>query len=141
MWRSVHWEGDWSSIQNPTQITLLKNYALIGVFEKRNYPLTVTVKGQGTVQERVIPSKSTDYPHQAVVELTPVPTTGLEFANWGGVLSDRQSPQNVTIIGNKTVMDTFPRNSHLLNININGEGTVQDTVVDPKSYPSDMENL
>jgi surface protein len=134
-WRFVRWEGDWSSTQNPTQITLLKNYSIIGVFEKRNYPLNITVEGEGTVQERVVSAKSTEYPFQTVVELTPIPAMGWEFANWGGDLSGNQNPQTISVTGEKNVTARFQRKSYPLNITIVGQGQVEEKVVPSKTYP------
>ena len=36
-WTFVRWEGDWSSEDNPTTITIHKNYHIIGVFYKTVY--------------------------------------------------------------------------------------------------------
>lgn len=66
-WRFVRWEGDWSGETNPSTITMNKNYSVVGVFERRNYPLTITIEGNGEAQERVIQQKTTDYPYQTIV--------------------------------------------------------------------------
>jgi surface protein len=116
-----------------------KNYNVIGVFEKRNYPLMVTVVGQGSVQERVISSKQTaDYPFQTLVELTPVPAIGWEFKEWAGDLTGNQTPASISINGNKTVTARFQRKNYPLAIIIEGDGTVQERVVTTKptaDYP------
>jgi len=33
-WRFVRWEGDWSSTENPTEITMSGDYSVTGVFER-----------------------------------------------------------------------------------------------------------
>jgi frataxin-like iron-binding protein CyaY len=111
-WRFVRWEGDWSSTQNPSEITLLKDYSLIGVFEKRTYPLNITIEGQGTVQERIVSPKTTDYPFHTVVELTPVPASGWEFDSWGGDLNGNHKPQTITISKSMNVVARFKSISH-----------------------------
>lgn len=111
-WRFVRWEGEWISSQNPSTITLIKNYSVIGVFEKRNYPLNITIEGQGTIQELVITSKTTEYPYQTLVELTAIPATGWDFSEWGGDLSGSQSPITIRLNNEKNVTVRFVTNPY-----------------------------
>ena len=104
-WKFVRWEGDWSSIQNPSQLSLLKNYSIVGVFEKRDYPLNITIIGQGQVEEKVIPSKT--YPYQTVVELTPVAAPGWRFNGWSGDLNGNSVPGMLIVNNTKNVTATF----------------------------------
>jgi len=106
-WRFVRWEGDWSVETNPTSIKMNKNYNIIGVFERRDYPLNITIEGEGIVEERVIQPKTTDYPYETVVELTPVPSEGWVFLEWDGDLSGDEVPIQFTITNEKNVTATF----------------------------------
>jgi uncharacterized protein (TIGR02145 family) len=106
-WRFVRWEGDWTGDVNPVNIGMTRSYNIIGVFERRNYFLSITIEGEGTVEERIVLQKSTEYPYQTVVELTPVPSEGWTFVEWGGDLSGSEVPQLVTVSDEKNVTVTF----------------------------------
>ena len=136
-WRFVRWEDDWNSDQNPSAITMTKDYSIIGIFEKRNYPLTININGYGEVEERVIQQKTTEYPYQTIVELTPVPYNGWRFLEWSGDLTGSESPKRITINGEKNVTAKFERQTYPLTINIVGEGTVKETVLPQRTtqYP------
>jgi len=106
-WRFDRWEGDWKVETNPTSIQMNKNYNIIGVFERRDYPLNITIEGKGIVEERVVQPKTTDYPYETVVELTPVPSEGWVFLEWGGDLSGDEVPIQFTITNEKNVTVRF----------------------------------
>jgi surface protein len=136
-WRFLRWEGDWSGETNPSTLNMTKDYSVIGIFVKRDYPLTINVEGEGTVVERVIQQKTTQYPYQTVVELTPVPSEGWRFVQWSGDLSGSEVPKTITVDGEKTVNVKFERKNYPLTITIVGEGTVEETIVPQKTteYP------
>jgi hypothetical protein len=73
-----------------------KSYNIIGVFERKNYSLNITIEGEGTVEERVVQQKSTEYPYETIVELTPIPSLGWRFESWGGDLSGSEVPKRLT---------------------------------------------
>jgi surface protein len=136
-WRFVRWEGDWSGEANPSTLNMTKDYSVIGIFEKKNYPLTINIEGYGEVEERVIQQKTTEYPYQTVVELTPVHDNGWRFVEWSGDLSGSEVPKTITVDGEKTVNVKFERKNYPLTINIVGEGTVTETVLPQRTteYP------
>jgi hypothetical protein len=136
-WRFVRWEGDWSGETNPSTLNMTKDYSVIGIFEKKNYPLTINIEGEGEVTERVIQQKSTEYPYQTVVELTPVPDNGWRFVEWSGDLSGSEVPKTITVDGEKTVNVKFERKNYPLTVTVVGEGTVTETVLPQKTteYP------
>jgi len=137
-WSFVRWEGDWSSTQNPSSISMNSNKNIIGVFERKDFNLTITIGGEGTVQERIVSQpKTTEYPYETVVELTPNPSEGWRFVEWGGDLSGSESPIQITVDREKNVTVTFEKKEYPLNITIEGEGTVEENIVQPKSteYP------
>jgi hypothetical protein len=136
-WRFVRWEGDWSGAVNPVNIGMNRNYNVVGIFEKRNYPLTINIEGYGEVEERVIQQKTTEYPYQTVVELTPVPDTGWRFVEWSGDLTGSEFPKQIAIDSEKTVTAKFERKNYPLTINVVGEGTVKETVLPQRTtqYP------
>jgi len=107
-WIFSGWEGDWSSTENPTSVTMNSDRNIIGVFERKNYPLNISIEGKGTVEERIVSqSKTTDYPFETVVELTPVPDPGWEFEEWSGDVSSTEEVIEVTIVGEKNITVKF----------------------------------
>jgi hypothetical protein len=139
-WRFVRWEG-WSGPSNlfSISITMTKDYSIVGIFEKRNFPLTINIDGYAEVEERVIQQKTTEYPYQTIVELTPVPYNGWRFLEWSGDLTGNESPKRITINAEKTVTAKFERVTYPLTINIVGEGTVKETVLPQRTTPYPFE--
>jgi NOL1/NOP2/fmu family ribosome biogenesis protein len=138
-WRFVEWQGDLQGNDNPQQITVDEAKNVTAVFERRDYPLTVNTEGEGSVEEVVVetPAK-TDYEFETVVELTATPAEGWEFERWEGDIEGSDNPQQITVDGEKTVTAVFERIGFDLNITVNGEGTVNEELIDEpsKSYAS-----
>ena len=51
---SIEWTGDLTGTESPKEITIDKAKNVTAVFIKKQYPLTVEIKGEGTVAEKVI---------------------------------------------------------------------------------------
>ena len=138
-WVFKQWEGDGSGSSSPLQITMSSNKSVVGVFVKRDYPLTLTITGEGTVEEKIVPNPGgREYPHGTTVELTPKPKEGWVFESWGGDLTGTESPKTIKVDKEKNVTVKFKRRDYPLNITITGEGTVEDKIIiNPggKSYP------
>ena len=109
-WRFIRWEGDLNTTSNPVNLGMTRDYNVIGIFERRDYPLNITIEGDGTVEERVVSQpKITDYPYETVVELTPVPSEGWYFSEWNGDLNENEVPEMITVDGEKNVTVVFSR--------------------------------
>jgi hypothetical protein len=107
-WVFKQWEGDATGSTTPLQITMTSTKAITGVFVKRDYPLTIKIEGEGTVEEKIITNPSgREYPHGTTVELTPKPKGGWEFAGWDGDLDGKDSPKRIVVNGKKNVTATF----------------------------------
>ena len=107
-WVFKNWEGDATGTANPLSVVMNKNKSVVAVFIRRNYPLTLTIEGEGTVGEKVVFTPSNrEYPHSTIVELTPIPKQGWLFDSWSGDLSGKSVPQNITIDNPKTVRAKF----------------------------------
>jgi hypothetical protein len=104
-WRFVRWEGDIVSTQNPSSYIVAKNTRVTGIFERREYPLNITIVGSGSVLEEVVTARN--YPFQTRVKLTAVPTNGWEFSAWGGDASGGQNPIEITITTETAIIATF----------------------------------
>jgi hypothetical protein len=96
-WRFVRWEGDWTGDVNPVNIGMTRSYNIIGVFERKNYFLSINTVGAGTVLEKIIQQKSTEYPYETMVELTASASIGWKFVGWSGDLQGDVSPTVLTI--------------------------------------------
>ena len=92
------WQGSISGTSNPTFITMDADKSVTGVFEKRQYPLTLTIEGSGTIKEEVIAvAPQALYPSGTTVRLTPQPTEGWGFTGWSGDLTSASNPLDLKI--------------------------------------------
>ena len=83
------WTGSILSNENPLTVTVTKNLDLTANFLIKNYPLTVSTVGSGTVIESIITSK-TDYDHGTIVQLQAIAEDGWIFSGWSGAYSSNQ---------------------------------------------------
>ena len=92
------WSGSLSGTNNPASITMDADKQVTGVFEKRQYPLTLTIEGSGTVKEEVIAiAPQAQYPSGTMVRLTPQPADKFEFGGWSGDLTSTSNPLDLKI--------------------------------------------
>lgn len=112
------WQGDLSGPTNPASLTLSKNVSVTGVFEKRSYPLTITIVGEGTVKEEVIQSK-TDYEHGTTVRLTAQPDTEWHiFSGWSGDITNTESTITLKVTSPIQITAKFSETSIIVNENL-----------------------
>ena len=72
--------------------------SVTGVFEKRQYPLTLTIEGSGTVKEEVIGiAGQALYPSGTTVRLTAQPADKFEFGGWSVDLTSTANPLDLKI--------------------------------------------
>jgi len=103
----VNWSN--GSTDNPLSITVNSNQTVTANFEKRKYPLTVSITGSGTVSEEIISSGKTitEYNSGTVVRLTATPSQGWSFIGWSGSVSSTENPIELTVNESKTVSVSF----------------------------------
>ena len=106
-WIFTGWEGDVLSTANPANLTIIKDSNVIGTFEKRTYPLTVEIVGEGSVTESIIQGKTTDYESGTLVELEATADEGWEFTGWEGDVESNESVVEILMDGNKSVTANF----------------------------------
>ncbi|HLR76781.1 MAG TPA: BspA family leucine-rich repeat surface protein, partial [Balneolaceae bacterium] len=123
-WKFIEWKGAATSADNPARIKLDEAKEVTAVFEKKNYPLTVKVKGRGAVDEQTIEAMSTDYPYQTQVKLTANSATGWKFTKWKGDLNSNENPAVITVDEPKTVTAVFEKKTFPLVIKVEGKGEV-----------------
>ena len=136
-WVFNGWQGDHTGIENPVSIAMDQDKTITAIFEKRDYPLTINIEGEGTIDEKVIQQKTTDYPHGTLVELTANPEHGWRFVEWTGHVEKDETTIQITVEGETNLTATFERIEYPLTITVEGEGTVDQEVVQSKTteYP------
>ena len=132
-WLFDHWEGDLSDNTNPVQITISSPKTVKAVFVPKMYDLTVEVEGDGAVSETVVETKSGTYMEGTVVELCATPSSGWSFAHWEGDLDGNSNPTQITISSPKSVKAVFIQKEYELAIEIQGNGSVNERVIETKS--------
>jgi uncharacterized repeat protein (TIGR02543 family) len=123
-WVFNGWLGDQTGSDNPVTISMDSDKSITASFNKRKYPLTINIEGEGTVDETVILQKTTNYDHGTTIELTATPTTAWEFVEWQGDLSGNLNPAQIQIDGNRSVTAVFQEAEYEINIELQGEGSI-----------------
>lgn len=100
------WTGSISSNENPLTVTVTENIDLTANFLIKNYPLTVSTVGSGTVIESIITSK-TDYDHGTIVQLQAIAEDGWIFSGWSGAYSSDQDIIEITVESELSITATF----------------------------------
>ncbi len=143
----VNWSN--GSTDNPLSITVNSNQTITANFEKRKYPLTVSITGSGTVSEEIISAgkTTTEYTSGSVIRLTANASDGWSFSSWSGNVSSTQNPIEVSINEAKTVTaafseidsstssttgNTYNQDNAPGYINVNGQGEFNLTITSSK---------
>jgi len=106
-WKFVRWEGDLTGDTPKTSVKMDFNKTVKAVFVKLEYPLEVTVQGEGTVTQEIVTAKGTNYEHGTTVRLTANPATGWRFDHWEGEISGNTNPATIVVDRVKTVKAVF----------------------------------
>lgn len=108
-WRLDEWQVNFDRrMSNPLEVTMNSDKSITGKFVKREYPLTITVEGEGSVIEEVIQAKSKNYPHGTLVKLTAQPDNiRWIFQHWEGYLTGSENPETIQVDTNLTVTSVF----------------------------------
>lgn len=126
------WSGSISGTDNPKTVMVSSDLTIVANFSLREYPLIISVEGEGTVSERVISTK-TDYSSGTVVELAAKAADHWLFDHWEGDLNGNTNPVQIAIASEKTVKAVFVPKLYDLSIEVEGEGVVSEAVVDTKT--------
>ena len=135
-WLFTGWSGDIGDIdptENPIQLNIIESKTVTATFEKKKYPLTVNIEGEGEVLEEIVNAgRTTDYDSGTTVKLTAQPEDEWLFTGWSGDIGDidpTENPIQLSIIESKTVTATFEKKKYPLTVNIEGEGEVLEEIV------------
>jgi len=93
------WTGGFTGTTNPANVIMDVDKAVTAVFEKREYPLSLTIVGSGTVKEEVIKiaSSATNYKSGTTIRLTPQPSVGFQFKKWSGDDTTSRTPLDFVV--------------------------------------------
>ena len=145
------WQGSISGTSNPTSITMDADKSVTGVFEKRQYPLTLTIEGSGTVKEEVIAlATQALYPSGTTVRMTAISNMGWEFKEWKGdyvgidssFILPVNSAKNVTAVFAEIKSVSLKMNKTTINSSVSAQNiqTSFYNVSGPFHYESDGEH-
>jgi hypothetical protein len=105
-WDFVEWSGDAEGTESTLDVTVTSEMTITATFERKSYPLTIIIEGEGTVIETVV-QKKTDYDYGTVVYLEASPDEGWAFTNWSGDATGSNSAVAVLVDTARTVTATF----------------------------------
>jgi len=125
----INWSN--GSTDNPLSITVNSNQTVTANFEKRKYPLTVSITGSGTVSEEIISAgkSTTEYNSGSVIRLTANPLDEWVFTGWSGSVSSTENPIELTVNESKTISVNFEKRKYPLTVSITGSGTVYEEII------------
>lgn len=115
--RFAGWGGDIAATAATTTITILGDQVVTATFTLEEYPISLTLAGDGTGEVTIDPVQTT-YRYGDVVMMTATAAPGSAFAGWSG---DRQATEPqlaVTIGGPLALTATFVREQYTLTVNV-----------------------
>ena len=125
------WAGV-SGENSTTSIVMNSDKSVVALFVKKQYSLEISVEGEGEVTEKIIKAgSSTDYNSGTIVELSANPVSEWVFVEWKGDLSGSENPTQITINKPKKIIAVFQKKQYPLNIEIEGEGSVEEKIIKP----------
>ncbi|TVR18423.1 MAG: hypothetical protein EA391_02275 [Balneolaceae bacterium] len=138
-WVFLEWQGDLEGNDNPQTLTMDEAKNVTAVFVRDKFEIEIHTDGEGQVDIEVIEEPAKDvYPFETVLQLTAKASDGWEFIGWEGDLDGNENPVTFTVDDNVSITAVFERQNFQLNIETEGEGTVDAMVVDDPSktaYP------
>jgi len=110
-WEFIGWTGDVESTEESVQIVIGEPKEVTATFEKKKYPLSVNIEGEGEVIEEIVEAgRTTDYDSGTTVKLTADPADEWLFTGWSGDIGDIDSTENpiqITLTESKTLTANF----------------------------------
>jgi len=139
-----HWSGDLSGTENPATIAMDSDKEVVAYFTQITYILTVDVGPGGTGSIELDGTALSSYPasstfvYGASVNLEAIPTSGYEFAQWGGDLSGSTNPISIVMDGNKIITANFAQITYALTVDVSpgGAGSIEVDGTAFSSYPA-----
>jgi len=131
----AYWIGSLTSTDNPLSVTMDADKNFTANFEKKQYPLTIVVEGEGAVTEEIVTNgRVEDYDVGTLVQLTATPSEGWKFDKWVEIGVDT-NPLQVAITDSITLTAKFYNPTSLVK---NLE--VTDILYESASFSAEYEN-
>ena len=105
-WKFTGWGGDLQGEEESVTVEVTSEMNITANFEISSFPLTITVLGNGNVEESLILPK-TDYEYGTVVELAATPDTMWVFRGWSGDVVDENHVIRVEVTSAMNITATF----------------------------------
>ena len=103
----AYWIGSLTSTDNPLSVTMDADKNFTANFEKKQYPLTIVVEGEGAVTEEIVTNgRVEDYDVGTLVQLTATPSEDWKFYKWVE-LDVNTNPLEVSITDSITLTARF----------------------------------
>ena len=107
-WQFKGWEGDIVSADAILEIKVLKAVSLKAVFVRKEYPLNLTIEGNGSVKEEIVAvATQSIYPAGTTVKLTAKPNIGSVFSDWSGDITSKDSIITVNVVNTLNIKARF----------------------------------
>lgn len=123
------WKGSLLGDSNPTSVVMDADKKITGVFQKRTYPLSLEIEGQGAVDETIIAvapdARITNYPSGTTVRLKATPAEGWLFKSWSGDLSSSSSSLDLKVDKAVNLKALFEKAIVKLAVNVVAGGSVE----------------
>ena len=131
----AYWIGSSTSTDNPLSVIMDSDKNFTANFEKKQYPLTIVVEGEGTVTEEIVTNgRVEDYDVGTLIQLTATPSEGWKFDKWVEIGVDT-NPLQVAITDSITLTAKFYNPTSLVK---NLE--VTDILYESASFSAEYEN-
>jgi hypothetical protein len=122
------WSGAVSGSQNPIKLIMDSDKKVIGNFVKKQYPLSVTVVGQGIVKEEVINlANNSNYPSGTLIKLSAQPVDKWYFSNWTGDTLSSEPIIQLFVKKPLQISANFFKNPFENKVNIIGSGSFKES--------------
>ncbi len=123
------WKGSLLGDSNPTSVVMDADKKITGVFQKRTYPLSLEIEGQGAVDETIIAvapdARITNYPSGTTLRLKATPAEGWLFKSWSGDLSSSSSSLDLKVDKAVNLKALFEKAIVKLAVNVVAGGSVE----------------
>jgi len=98
-------------------ITVSSNTNLTATFEKKKYPLTINIQGEGSVTEEIVSTgKTTEYGSGTTVRLTAIPFgEWIGFDGWSGDIDSKENSIEILIDKPTNITVDFSETSVIVN--------------------------
>jgi hypothetical protein len=123
------WKGSLLGDSNPSALVMDTDKRITGVFQRRTYPLSLEIEGEGAVDESIVTvapqGRITNYPSGTVVRLKANPVEGWLFKAWAGDNTSSVNPFDVKVDKAVSLKAIFEKAIVKLTVKIDAGGSVE----------------